>query len=487
MQVQFGTSSKRVNSTSIPALTVTKDCVLKNPCTVENPVLELESTVFTWSVAYIPAFGRYYFVTNIESVSNTRTRYYLTVDVLASFKARILANTVFVARSQSHGNNKLVDPYATHTADNPNVYNVSSAIDGYSTTGFYVVTTAGKKPSTSIGEAINTYMFSQSELTNLINRLFTAETYEDESTTISGAEKTYFNPFQYIISCKWFPLNTARVTVGSNVYPTFGWWTTDYAVGNLIKDETAYSVTDFSLPSLVDWTASSPDYSRYTLHVPGVGAMEIDPAFAGLPLYCKILVDLLTGGCRCEIRYNASNSHANGDPILSVANGYWGVDVLLTQLSSDATNLSSNAINSISNTFYGMDYSDLITAATSPGNGSASSLAQSIGLLESIPLIGSKFKKGRENALQPSLSVNGAVGNFSELLNYPYLKLTVKHYDVLEPNMNNTNGLPCNRNYLLSTLSGFTVCNNASVEIQGATMKEKITIKNYLEGGFWIE
>ena len=323
----------------------------------------------------------------------------------------------------------------------------------------------------------------------LIDELFTASTYDENGqATVAGAEKTYFNPFQYIVSCRWFPLNSSSISLGSNTYINFGWWRSTAAVANLIHDETVTSYTDFSLPSLIDWTASSPDYSRYTLFVPGVGAMEIDPAFAGLPLYCKMLVDLATGACRCEIRYDDGNiSHGTANPILSVANGYWGVDILLTQIASDATNIASTAINSASNSLFGMNAVDTISASNSIGPGTAASLAQSIGLLESIPLLGSSFKKSRENLLQPALSMNGAMGNFSELLNYPYLKLTIKHYDVLEPDMVDTNGLPCNRNYLLSNLSGFTVCNNASIQIQGATMKEKLSAKSMLEGGFWIE
>lgn len=488
MQVSFGTDGKRINSTRIPSVPTTINCVLKKPCTIENPVLDLSTFVPQYSVAYIPSFGsRYYFVNNIECLSNNIYRYHLSVDALASHKNKILANTVYVERSESHGTKRLVDPYATHTAANPNVYSRNYAISGFNSSGIYILQTAGKGTTTSIGQGVNTYLLTASELRKLINNIFTAGTY---GTSVTDAEKTYFNPFQYIISCRWFPIDSGLVTVGAvaaNVQ--FGWWnlTPSEVTAYSVKKETITINTDFLLPSLQDWTDTSPDYSRYSLQVPGIGSMEIDPAFCGMDLYACIEIDLLTGGAKCEIRQKSGDVYSHTlDPVLSVANGYWGVDVLLTQLATDTSNLASNVINSVSNAAYGMSFGETVSAANRSSSG-GQFLSTSIGLLESIPLIGSWFQKGRENLLQPALSVNGAVGNFSEFNNHSELRLTIKHYNVLEADMADTNGLPYHRNVLLSTLSGYTRCNNASIPIAGATQQEKLAIKNMLEGGFWIE
>ena len=497
MQIQFGTSSKRVNSTFIPAMSRTYNCTLKRPCTIETPVVDISDFNINYNVAYIPDFGRYYFVSNIESVSNSITRYYLTVDALASFKTNVLAQRVFVSRSQSHGSEMLVDPYATHTADNPNIYTRNFPIGGYDTTGFYVLQTAGAGTNTSIGQSVNTYLLTAAQVRKLINGVFTESTYSATGTTVAGAEKTYFNPFQYLISCKWFPLDDDLVSVGpGTVAVQFGWWNIGQNTlpARRITGEVVVSNTEFMLPSAVDWTATSPDYSRYTLMIPGIGSLEIDPAFAGMSLYVHVVVDLLTGGAKCEIRQKTGTAYVtNDDPVIASASGYWGVDVLMTQLASDATNVASNLIHSASEAVYGMDYGSALTASMTSGYGgisnqqAAGDLALSIGLLESIPFVGSTFKKARDNLLQPALSMNGAVSNYAEFKLYDNIRLTVKHYDKLEPNMEVTNGLPFNRNIVLNQLTGYTQCNNASITVAGATIKEKLAIKSYLEGGFWIE
>lgn len=508
MQVQFGTDGKRINSTKIPTLDTTVTCVLKRPCTVENPVLDVSTFNPRWSVAYIPDFHRYYFVSNIESISNSITRYHLTVDPMASFKQRILAHSLYVVRSQSAGSNKLVDPYATHTADNPNIYQMTfpqdlpgsdpSYIGNFSQSGCYIIQTAGKGTDTSIGQGVNTYLIGASGIRTLMNGLFTESTYTAAGVTVAGAEKTFFNPFQYIVSCRWFPIDTSAVSIGdTDVAVRFGWFaiSANAIHARYVTSPTVISNTDFSLPSLVDWTASSPEYSRYILQVPGFGSMEIDPAFAGLPLYCHIVADLLTGGARCEIRQQTTSGVYNtmDDPVLTSANGYWGVDVLLTQLASDGSSLASNVINSMMSGITGgeMGAADLYSGYLGSGaadSSGANAISKVISALDAVPLVGSMFKKGLQNLLQPSLSVNGAVASTSAFMHINgKLRLTIKHYDVLEPNMNDVAGLPCHRKLLLSTLTGYTQCNNASVSIQSATIQEKLTIKKYLEGGFWIE
>ena len=489
MQIQFGTSSKRVNSTFIPAMSRTYNCTLKRPCTIETPVVDISDFNINYNVAYIPDFGRYYFVSNIESVSNSITRYYLTVDALASFKAVILNNVLNVSRSQSHGDNMQIDDLATHTAGTPTVTQTSYSIPDYNAaTGIYVLQIAGPKPSNSIGESVSTYVLTASELRSLIEDLFTASTYNDAGTvTVSGETKTYFNPFQYILSCKWFPIDYTYFSYHLTTGIKFGWWESD-VVGHLLQDYMYSSNVTIQLPAASDWTYCAPGYSRYSIAVPGMGLLEIDPVYAGNTITVQFFVDMLTGGAKCEI-YLTQNG---ANKLISSANGYWCTDVLLTQLASDANNLASNAIHTASEGLFGMDFGSAITAsmtqsAGASANQAAGDLAFSMGLMESIPFVGSAFKKARDNMLQPALSASGAVGNMTELKVNGNVRFINRHYSMIEPDLNAVIGKPCNRNYRLSTLSGYTQCNNASITVAGATIKEKLAIKSYLEGGFWIE
>lgn len=493
MIVKFGTSGKRVNSTLIPPVPTEINCVLKTPCSVENPVLDLTGFINTYSVAYIPKFGRYYFVTNIEPITAEITRYYLSVDVLASFKARILANTLNVVRSQSHGNANLPDPYATHTGAAPNFYTVGFDFgDNVSTVGCYILQTAGKGTTSTIGQSVNTYVISASTLKTLINKLFTASTYDDSgNVTVDATVKTYFNPFQYIISCRWFPLTGLT---GTETTIKFGWWDSGIT-GTALTTYTEAVTATIVMPAALDWTARSPEYSRYNVAIPGIGNIEIDTVFCGYNILCTLWVDLLTGTAKCELRALGSN---DAQCVIASASGYFSVEVMLTQLSADATSIASNIFNSlgITHPWTGEHWSLVDVWESSLGQrekegsdafstGTLGNVATSI--LKKIPFVGKVFVKGLTNTLQPMLATTGAVGNMSEFKIFLRVRLYVRHYDMLENNLNSVVGTPCHRNLLLSTLSGYTECNNASIEVQGATMTEKTSIKNYLEGGFWIE
>ena len=79
------------------ALTQAAKCdgVLREPCDILNPVVEVDLTALSGSVnsignyAYIQKFGRYYYVNNIEYQTNTLAVVYMHVDVLMSHWTKI--------------------------------------------------------------------------------------------------------------------------------------------------------------------------------------------------------------------------------------------------------------------------------------------------------------------------------------------------------------------------------------------------------------
>lgn len=70
---------------------------LRNESSVINPVVLIEATnLSSCNYAYIPEFGRYYFITDIVSVRTDLWRISMHVDVLMSFKNQILNLNVTV-------------------------------------------------------------------------------------------------------------------------------------------------------------------------------------------------------------------------------------------------------------------------------------------------------------------------------------------------------------------------------------------------------
>lgn len=79
------------------------DCKLKENTSVISPVIIIEGSIVQaaqCNYAYIPAFGRYYFITNITSRTSTIYEMSLKSDVLNSFKAEIMSCQAYVARNE---------------------------------------------------------------------------------------------------------------------------------------------------------------------------------------------------------------------------------------------------------------------------------------------------------------------------------------------------------------------------------------------------
>ena len=480
MQIQFGTSSKRVNSTFIPAMSRTYNCTLKRPCTIETPVVDISDFNTNYNVAYIPDFHRYYFVTSIVSISNDITRYYLSVDVLATYKSSILDSTVYVRRSQNLGNKYLKDPAACHTCNTPNTFTVSFDIPGMSTDGIYILQTAAPNAG-SIAGGNCIYALTQGELSALISEVFDSQSY---GQTATDEVKTYFNPFQYITSCRWFPVGDIGV---STQRIKFGWWTAQTTAGIVTQGNASYNATVI-MPASIDWSDHDPEYTRFNMYIPGIGDIEIDPAFSGKDINVSIYPDWATGIAIAKLRCDGCD--------IASASGQWGIDVQLTQFSSDPSNMVSTIMQAMgfgsdSPTHQEANIHDVMNnggVGSTGGLGTVDVGAAAINATATmLPFIGSSFRAGIQNLLQAQLSMSGANGSRSYLANNQQIKLSRRKYDIYESDINSVYGTPCERNYKLERCTGFTICNNASITIPSATAKEKISVKNYLEGGFWIE
>lgn len=71
---------------------------LRNESSVINPTILIETTnPSSYNYAYIPEFGRYYFITDMVSVRTNLWRISMSVDVLMSFQNQILNLDVIVS------------------------------------------------------------------------------------------------------------------------------------------------------------------------------------------------------------------------------------------------------------------------------------------------------------------------------------------------------------------------------------------------------
>ena len=119
---------------------------LRDESSIINPIIlissEKEDIPYMYNYAYIPAFGRYYFITDIESVRTGIWRVSMHVDVLMSYKEQIKNLNVIINNSEETGANNYLSGNQWIT----NVKNTTSIVNfpnGLNDNGEFILITAG--------------------------------------------------------------------------------------------------------------------------------------------------------------------------------------------------------------------------------------------------------------------------------------------------------------------------------------------------------
>lgn len=116
---------------------------LKEETSIISPVvlMELENPS-SYNYAYIPEFGRYYFINDIVSVRKGLWRISMQVDVLESFKNYILDLGVILSDSENTGAENYLsgDVWKTKVKEKTDIIKFPS---GLSETGHFILITAG--------------------------------------------------------------------------------------------------------------------------------------------------------------------------------------------------------------------------------------------------------------------------------------------------------------------------------------------------------
>lgn len=101
------------NNRVVKALTSGKEMSgeLRNQTSVLNPSIRIESAdnISTYNYAYIPEFGRYYYISDITSVRTNCWIISLRCDVLMSYSAQINALRPIIEREEVGQSSGLID------------------------------------------------------------------------------------------------------------------------------------------------------------------------------------------------------------------------------------------------------------------------------------------------------------------------------------------------------------------------------------------
>ena len=107
-----------------------------------RPTIIIDTRAFNFNYVYIPDFGRYYYVDNIQLLNGQRIALQLSCDVLMSHANTIRSSQCIADRSSSHVNVHLVDR-TIPSRDDARIYVRKMAATPFTTTT-YVLQVAGR-------------------------------------------------------------------------------------------------------------------------------------------------------------------------------------------------------------------------------------------------------------------------------------------------------------------------------------------------------
>lgn len=475
--VEFYQFSKKRNSTKQPTAgsgTTYTGIELKDDCSILNPIIRLRvagmpvvtvAPVNTFTYCYIAKFNRYYFIEDwIYSAGMWEG--HLTIDVLASHKTEIGSSSEYVVRSASTKDGSIIDTMYPATS---NITMTNTTINlNLDTNGFYVIGIINNSSTISEG-AISYYIVSAQQMANIKSYLM-SNTFLNDNNLYTNPDispdllKALYNPYQYIVSCKFYPLpfpTYAPDVTGIN----FGWWSLPYgakrmAEGGYIISRVSGDYTVPSHPQVARGTyLNHAPYTDIVIYHPLLGTIPLDMAKidAGDKINITIEGETVTGQGYVTIRTNRSGTNY----IIYQSSFQLAIDIPLAQMNIDTINVARTAINTVGN---------IVSNAMSLNVGGVIS-ATGNGVLDAL------------QCTAPVLQSSGTAGNranFSALANVILVQRTVANDD------NTDKGRPLCQVKTINTLSGYIKCSDAHF-VSPCLASERAKVEEFMDSGFFYE
>lgn len=407
--------SKKKNSTARPVSSGTPvEVKLKRSTSVLSPVFLLDGDIDTMVLfTYALWDGRYYFITDMSIETNNLLSISCRVDVLATYKSDIGAYTAYVERSASLYDVMISDSYVSQS----NSYvthnsTISAQLPYWSFTGTFLIRVVGQaEENSSLG--VTTYAVSSGQMKTLFDFLFTDSNFDFLTDT---SVKSFFNPFQYIVSVTWFPMvASAFGSTSSNV--KFGWWNSGVSAV-LVTNPVVNFTANINIPSssFSDFRSVDTRWTSLLLRLPGCGCYAINPLQAGSSLELRYGIDVATGECFVNVFSDIG--------FCGCFSGKYASSIAIGQLDTNMRESISSAGNFIDSLVHG----DIGGAISS-------------------------FVDTHVNVLQPTPSYNGTAGNMGAILTMQ--RANVYRYEYTSKDIpTQTLGRPCCKNVQISTLTG---------------------------------
>lgn len=466
MQATFYQFAKRTNSTKRPSGGQEFGIDLKSPCNIINPEIKIatHSDPTGFNYCYLPTFSRYYWVKN-WTYSDGLWVASLTVDTLASYRDQIGNSTEYVTRSSAQYNGTISDGLYPATAK---VQTVTTAFQGgFAETisgGFFVIGFIAKAAN-SVG-AITYVVMTPVNAKKLSAKLLTNVSYLsiDNSEISDNLTKVLFNPYQYIVSCNYFPFGIAEIAAHLPLVSSVdvGWWSVDvpcWILGednnNLTKSVSVGIPKHPQAASRGEYCNASP-YTDYTIFLQPFGVIPLDASklWGAATLSIQYTVDLFTGDSILRM-------FTDTNQLVHETTAKLGVPIQLSNITFDVPSGGGLLQTGIAAAFGGLQAALTGGSFSDVGNG----------ILNAA------------QATNADVASKGATGSTIAFDAIPYM---VARFKILVDDNNEHHGRPLCKRVQLSTIPGFIMVDDPDIALN-ATAAEIDSVKSYLKNGFFYE
>lgn len=459
--VVYSGFKKNPNSTKRPSGGATINVALKTPTSEMHPTFLITGFDLSWN--YIQWGSSYYYVDDIVIVNNTMAEYQCSKDAMATFKDDITASSQLVSRNANTYQPYLCDMFYPALNDATMESALISTWDSpLNQTGTYVVGVVNEDAKN--GVQFYTFGAGGNNFAQFMAFLFGSDWLDGNIQDIPiSIQKELINPFQYIVSCMWFPLSIA----GDLGLVKFGYWYTDIG-GSGIRtgklDESMRVVTMESTAELPRHPQASANgiymngapFTQYMLDCWCFGQIPIDPQpFVGNnAIGLRIMVDVFTGAATLTV------TNSSGKIVAKVSNQF-GVPIQLSQITQGIVNPVASAVGGA------VGYAGALVSPDPLGG---------------IMGAGGKILSAVQSAF-PQLQTSGAIGSKIAFAATPTITAKFFSTPTIAPAKA---GRPLFEQRTLSGLTGFTMCENVDLETS-ASPEEKSQIIAYMQSGFFLE
>ena len=471
MTVTFWNYSKKSNSTARPSGTAagTFDVKLKDACGILHPVLEIYKDAsfnpFNFNYAYIATWSRYYFVSDWQWILG-RWECTLSVDALATFRTEIGTTQKYILRCSYESTPAIIDtqyPVVDRKTVTKRTENVGFAQDMLN--GIFVLGIIN--PQSSNYGSVGYYGVNAVELSALNNIMFPNPDNDNWASVLTGLTDTIlrsiYDPWQYMVSCEWFPYYDSS---------SFDSSATTLHFGNFDTQITGYKLKKFSYFPEINFNMYLPTgfvnlparercaaFNSLVFHLEPWGNIELNlddiTLYSQISVYIKI--DYVSGNGLLQI-YHGPN-RTNGDLIAE------STTKLSSMVQLTATNTNASGVLHFA--------TDVVTSLAGGGtSGVVSGLRAAGGALDALTAAG------------PSLTMSSGRNQGFNFLD-GVATLTLRQA-VFPDEMNSELGRPLYLPRTIGNIPGYIKCADSDIEIPG--FSEEITaVENALIGGFYFE